>query len=289
MSGVDDLLGRHLRDLPAFRALLRAVEAHFYAGLPLARPVLDLGCGDGHFASVAFDEPLEAGSDPHWGPLTEARERGAYRLLAQAEGARIPYPDGYFATVVSNSALEHIPQVQPVLAEVARVLRPEGWFYFCVPGPSFLSFLSVGRMLDGMGLRPLGQAYRRFFNRISRHCHCDGAGAWRQRLGAVGLNLVRWWPYFPRRALVALEWGHYLGLPSLVCKKLAGRWVLCPSRANLWITERLVRPLYQELLSLDGSAGLAEIGSTELGEVSAGAYLFFVARKQSVFVTGGAS
>jgi len=273
----DDLLWRHLRDLPAFRALLRAVEARFYAGLPLPRPVLDLGCGDGHFASVAFDGPLEAGFDPWWGPLAEAHERGAYRLLVQAEGMRMPYHDGTFATVVSNSVLEHIPRVQPVLAEVSRVLQPGGIFYFCVPGPNFLPFLSIGRSLDW--LWPLrhspfairhspfairnspGEAYRRFFNRISRHCHCDGAEVWAQRLEAAGLRLVRWWPYFSRRALTALEWGHYLGLPSLVCKKLTGRWILWPSRANLWLTERLMRPLYEEPLPQEG------------------AYLFFVVRK----------
>ena len=259
----DDLLWRHLRELPAFRALLRAVEARFYAGLPVPRPVLDVGCGDGHFAAAAFDERLEAGFDPWWGPLTEARERQAYRLAAQADGTQMPYADGTFATVVSNSVLEHIPQVEPVLAEVARVLQPGGRFYFCVPGPNFLPFLSIGRALDRVGLRPLGQAYRRLFNRISRHHHCDGAGVWERRLNGAGFARVRWWPYFSRRALVALEWGHYLGLPCWVCKKLTGRWVLWPSRVNLWLTERLVRPFYQEPAPSD----------------DAGAYLFFAARK----------
>lgn len=264
---MDDLLWCHLRDLPAFRALLRAVEGRFYAGmssipdLPLPRPVLDLGCGDGHFASVVFDEPLDAGFDPWWGPLTESRERDAYRVLAQAEGARMPYPDDHFATVVSNSVLEHIPELPPVLAETARVLEPGGWFYFCVPGPNFLPFLSIGRALDRVGLRSLGDAYRRLFNRISRHYHCDGPQVWEQRLEEAGLELVRSWPYFSRQALVALEWGHYFGLPSLVTKKLTGRWILWPSRVNLWLTERLVRPLYEEPLP---------------GE---GAYLFFVAHK----------
>ena len=275
MKAVDDLLWRHVRDLPAFRALLRAVEARFYAGLPLERPILDLGCGDAHFASVAFGSPLEAGFDPCWDPLREARERGSHRLLSQAEGARMPYPDDVFATVISNSVLEHIPQVQPVLAEAARVLRPGGWFYFCVPGPDFLSFLSVGRALDRLwpcSPSPGGELYRRFFNRISRHHHCDGAEVWERRLEGAGLQLVRWWPYFSRRALVALEWGHYLGLPSLVCKKLTGRWVVWPSRINLWLTERLLRVYYQESLS-SASSGL----STRPTET--GAYLFFVARK----------
>lgn len=265
---MDDLLWRHLRDLPAFRALLRAVEASFYADLPLRRPTLDVGCGDGHFAAAAFEGGLDAGFDPGWGSLAEARERRAYHVLAQAEGARMPYPDGCFAMVVSNSVLEHIPRVQPVLEEVARVLQPGGWFYFCVPGPGFLSFLSVGRALDRVGMHSLGEAYRRWFNRISRHHHCDGAAVWEQRLEAAGLRVERWWAYFPRRALTALEWGHYLGLPSLVCKKLVGRWVLWPSRANLWLTERLVRPLHQESLEV-----CAEDGG--------GAYLFFVTQKRA--------
>jgi SAM-dependent methyltransferase len=273
----DNLLWRHLRDLPAFRALLRAVEAHFYIDLPLTRPVLDLGCGDGHFASVTFDGPLSAGFDPWWAPLIEARERGVYRVLSQATGARMPYRDGYFATVVSNSVLEHIPDLHPVLVETARVLRPDGVLYFCVPGPSFLSFLSVGRVLDGVGLRPLGETYRRLFNRISRHYHCDGAAVWERRLRAAGLQVLRWWPYFTRRALATLEWGHYLGLPSLACKKLTGRWVLWPSRANLWLTEWVLSPPYRESVGLDDGAG-----------DSAGAYLFFVARKTGASAAEGA-
>lgn len=272
---MDDLLQRHLRELPAFRALLRAVEARFYEGLPMPGPVLDVGCGDGHFASVAFGR-VEAGFDPWWQPLTEARGRDAYGVLAQADGAEMPYAGGTFSTLVSNSVLEHIPDLSPVLAEAARVLRPGGWFYFCVPGESFLSFLSVGRGLDRAGLRSWGDAYRKLFNRISRHHHCDGPEVWEERLRAVGLELVRSWRYFSPGALRALELGHYLGLPSLVCKKLTGRWVVCPARANLWLTERVVRPFYEERLSQPPTPD--EMGD---GTDRAGAYAFYVARKPS--------
>ncbi|HDD23998.1 MAG TPA: class I SAM-dependent methyltransferase [Chloroflexi bacterium] len=265
-----DLLWQHLYDLPAFRALLRAVEARFYEHLPLPRPVLDLGCGDGHFASLTFYPALEVGLDPWWHPLVEARSRSAYRVLTMANGERMPYPSGYFATVVSNSVLEHIPDLSPVLAEVYRVLRPGGWFYFCVPGPAFLPFLSVGRAMDRLGLRALGDGYRRLFNQIARHYHSDGVVIWQRRLTDAGLVLTRWWPYFTRRALVALEWGHYFGLPSLVWKKLTGRWILAPTRANLWPVERCLRPLYEESLALAESVPADEL---------AGACLFFVAQK----------
>jgi hypothetical protein len=38
-----------------------------------------------------------------------------------------------------------------------------------------------------------------------------------------------------------LEWGHYFGLPSLVARKLTGKWVIAPIKWNLWLTEKLIR------------------------------------------------
>ncbi len=258
----DDFLWRHLKDLPAFRALLRAVEARFYQDLlPLEEPVLDVGCGDGHFASVAFPEPLAAGIDPESAVLGEARDRGAYRVLAQALGDRLPYADGQFATVISNSVLEHIPGVDDVVAEIARVLQPGGRFIFCVPGDHFTELLLFTQFFRRLHLETLAVAYERYFDRISRHHHCDGPEVWQGRLDAAGLRLESSFYYFSARATQALDLGHYFGAPSLVAKKLFGRWVLAPSRWNLALTERWLRPLYEE--------PLPEIG----------AYLFFVAQR----------
>ncbi len=241
-----DFLTVHLRELPYFRALLRAVEAGFYQEVDLPAPTLDLGCGDGHFAARTFSRPLEVGLDPWWPPLRDARRfhAQAYRLLVQADGAAMPFPDGTFASAVSNSVLEHIPHLDAVLVELARVLRPGAPFVFSVPNHRFLSTLSVGRMLDRMGLRPLGDAYRAFFNRISRHHHCDPPEIWQARLARAGFEVVDWWHYFSPQALHMLEWGHYFGLPSLVVKKLTGRWILAPTDWNLGWLERRLRPFY---------------------------------------------
>jgi ubiquinone/menaquinone biosynthesis C-methylase UbiE len=115
-----DFLFLHVRDLPYFRGLLRAVESEFYQDLDLAGPIYDLGCGDGHFASLTFDHKIDVGLDPWHGPIHEARLRGAYRSLVEADAARTPFPDGHFASGVSNSVLEHIPHIQQVLNETAR-------------------------------------------------------------------------------------------------------------------------------------------------------------------------
>jgi SAM-dependent methyltransferase len=257
-----DFLFLHLRDLPYFRALLRAVESTFYQDLALPAPVYDVGCGDGHFASLTFDHKIDVGLDPWHEPIHEAREHDSYRLLVEADGARAPFPDSHFASAFSNSVLEHIPQIREVLVETARVLRPGALFVFCVPSQNFPRFLSIGRFFDRIGLRAPAAAYRTFFNRISRHLHCDSPETWSERLKASGFSIERHWDYFSPSALAALEWGHYLGLPSMICKLLFGRWMLVRSRSNLWLTMAFLRPYYNETVPQEW-----------------GAYTFYVTRR----------
>jgi SAM-dependent methyltransferase len=257
-----DHLWLQISSMPYFRGLLRAVEARFYENLDLPAPTLDLGCGDGHFASVAFDRRLEVGTDPWWEPLTEAGEQNAYLGLAQSDGAAQPFPNGYFASAVSNSVLEHIPHLDEVLTETARVLQPGAPLIFCVPNHHFLSSLSIGRGLDKIGLRSLGDIYRGFFNRISRHHHCDNPQTWEARLQKAGFQLENWWHYFSPGALQTLEWGHYFGIPSLFSKKFTGRWILVPQPWNLALTRRLTEPYFNEPLATEN-----------------GVYSFYIARR----------
>ena len=241
-----DFLWLNLCELPYFRALLRAVEARFYQEIEIPSPTLDLGCGDGHFAAITFDAGLDVGIDPWWGPLKEAYQRSVYRGLAQSDGSLLPFPNGYFASAISNSVLEHIPNVEAVLLEVARVLQPGATFVFCVPNYRFLDALSIGNYLDQFGLDILGNKYRSFFNRISRHYHCDTPEIWESRLNVAGFRLKKWWHYFSPAALHVLEWGHYFGLPSLILKLLMNRWIIYPSRWNLSIVYNFLHPLYKE-------------------------------------------
>jgi SAM-dependent methyltransferase len=250
-----DYLWNQLTELPYFRALLRSVESRFYESLPVVAPVLDLGCGDGSFARQTFARPLEAGIDPWLSPMQEAAQQAAHRVLALAQGARLPFANSSFQTVVSNSVLEHIPDLDPVIGEAYRVLRPGGYLLFCSPSDHFTDWL--------LGAKLLGDTYRQWFNRISRHQHCDSPATWRARLEQAGFQVERIWYYFSPHALQTLELGHYFGLPDLIAKKLFGTWVLFPSRSNPYLRflEATLRPIYDEPL-----------GDT-------GAYLFGVARK----------
>lgn len=258
----DSFLWQNISSLPYFRGLLRAVEARSYKDLQLKEPVLDLGCGDGHFASVALPGLHLIGLDPGRRSLKEAAKYKIYHKLAQSAGGHLPFSDGHFSTVVSNSVLEHIDDLYPVISEVSRVLVKGGMFVFCVPNDQFLRNLSVSNFLDRIHLKGLGDIYRRFFNKISRHKHCDSFESWKNQLAKSGLKIKEHWDYFSPRSLHVLEWGHYFGLPSLIWKKLTGRWILVPQKWNLFFTERIVRKSYAE-------------GKTQKG----GVYSFYIAIK----------
>jgi SAM-dependent methyltransferase len=257
-----DFLFLQLRDLPYFRAFLRAVESAFYQDLSLPAPVYDVGCGDGHFASLTFDRKIDVGLDPWHAPIHEAKEHGAYRLLVEADGARSPFPGSYFSSGFSNSVLEHIPHIDSVLAETARVLKPGAPFVFCVPNDNFLPTLSIGQGFDKIGLHPLASSYRAFFNKISRHSHCDPPSVWQARLEQNGFALERWWHYFSPQALHVLEWGHYFGVPTFIPHILFNRWIIAPTRWNLFFIERYLRKF------------------VETPEHPQGVYTFYIARRK---------
>ena len=184
---------------------------------------------------MAFDRPLEVGLDPWGGPIRDASARGVYCSLVQAAGARMPFPAGSFASAFSNSVLEHILDVEPVLVETARVLRPGAPFVFCVPNHNFDPNLSVARSLERFGLSSWAAAYRRFFDRIARPRISTrrryGRGGW----SGPALSSCAGGTTSPRRP--CMPWsGHHFGLPSLVARKLSGSWILAPTRWNLALT-----------------------------------------------------
>jgi len=257
-----DYLWLNLKSLPYFRSLLRAVEAKIYQDIELEHPILDVGCGDGHFASVAFNEKLDVGIDPWREPLAKAFHYEGYRYVIQGSGSKLPFSNGFFSSAISNSVLEHIEDVQSVLNETSRVLKSGSLFVFCVPNHQFLSSLSIGKTLDHLGLRYLANIYRTFFNRISRHKHCDAPETWKKRLEISGFEIIKGWHYFSLGAFHVLEWGHYFGLPSWLIYKFTGKYILVSKPWNLWITRRLIEKYY-----------------LESDQQTQGSYTFFITRK----------
>ncbi len=180
-------------------ALWRAVELRVAAEEQYERPLLDLGCGDGLIGQVLFGTEcrVDVGLDPWVDQLQQAAQSGVYRHVDLADGHRLPYTSGAFATVFSNSVLEHIPEVEPVVREVGRVLRPGGHFIFTVPSDAF--DLLLDGYIRAMEAGNVEQAkwYAAGVDVWLEHHHYHTPDEWHDILSAAGMTLVKARYYIP--------------------------------------------------------------------------------------------
>lgn len=121
-------------------------DSHDLAALRLGRcldalagrsgKLLEIGCGAGRnlraFAHYRPDLELH-GTDISKTALQEAWEAGGPIIYQLGDALHLPYADNSFDIVVLFDLLEHVPDVEKAVAEVARVLKPGGVFHGFVP------------------------------------------------------------------------------------------------------------------------------------------------------------
>jgi SAM-dependent methyltransferase len=234
----DDVFTRHLARVPVHRALIRALEHQLFCQEEAAHPLLDIGCGDGYFASLVFPEGIDCGVDVGLSIVAEARANASYRYLAAADGCRLPFPDESFQSVVSNCVIEHIADIDAVVQEVARVLKPQGRFVFSVPNHLFSEQLFTSSLLRKAGMLGLAHRFETWWNRNAAHKHLDSPEVWQERLARYGLAIRRQAYYMSPAATKAFELAHYYAVPSALVHAFVGRWSLFPGRAHASLAYR---------------------------------------------------
>lgn len=105
-------------------------EIHEYARFSGQR-VLDVGCGNGYVLSKYAAEGAEPfGIDITTTAVDVSRRRfellGLKGSFAVGSAERLPYPDSSFDCVCSMGVLHHTPDTPGAVAEIHRVLKPDG-------------------------------------------------------------------------------------------------------------------------------------------------------------------
>jgi SAM-dependent methyltransferase len=146
--------------------------------------LLDVGCGTGaHTAGLADRGWDVTGVDVSEDMLRRARERGL--SVVHADAAALPFENASFDAVVSMWTHTDVSDFPPVVAEVARVLRPTGPFVYAGGHPCFVGPHSLFR--GGEGVPELHHGYRQ----TERYTEGPGviAEGLRARVGATHLPL----------------------------------------------------------------------------------------------------
>ncbi len=115
---------------------------------PAGKRALEVGSGGGYMseeiARLGFDA---TGVDPS-GLSVEAADAharaGGLRIRYQrGVGESLPFEDASFDVVLCCDVLEHVRDLPKVVSEIARVMRPGGFFFFDTFNRTFVSWLAV--------------------------------------------------------------------------------------------------------------------------------------------------
>jgi SAM-dependent methyltransferase len=263
----NDFLQRYITVVPLALAFERYLECKIYINLPLEHPILDLGCGEGLFAKILFAEKIDVGIDPNPRELERARQLDSYTELVQCYGDKIPKSASSYNTIFSNSVLEHIPDLSPVLEEVNRLLSDEGNFYFTVPSDKFDHFSVMNIILSSLGLESMASAFRKSYNRFWRHYHYYSLAKWEELIQAHGFEISQSFEYDPQPVCTLNDFLAPFGFVPYIIKKFTNRWILFPSLRKI-----ILRPFLDSFLKILGNGhktqngGLVFIAAKKVGK-----------------------
>ena len=103
--------------------------------LPRDARILELGAGGGFLGSTLAERGFSrlTLSDLTATALAALRENAPGAPLVGADAEGLPFRDAAFDVVVSSDVIEHLPDVERHVAEIARVLAPGGRYYLKTP------------------------------------------------------------------------------------------------------------------------------------------------------------
>ena len=98
--------------------------------------ILDAACGTGRYAHAFHLAGAKIiGADFSGAMLKIARQKVPEADFVETDIASLPFPRSCFTKINCGQALKHLQDLKPVMAELSRVLKPQGLLAFSVTHP----------------------------------------------------------------------------------------------------------------------------------------------------------
>jgi SAM-dependent methyltransferase len=157
-----------------------------------ASRAVDLACGTGRtgvwLKARGVGELDGVDATPEM--LSRARDRGIYRRLLEEDIRRTSLPAGEYELVTTVLADEHLPALDPLYAEAARLVAPRGWFILVGYHPFFTMSHGVPTHFDGPSGAPL--AIETHVHLLSHHVQAGIYAGWTLKAMDEGLIDEDW-------------------------------------------------------------------------------------------------
>jgi SAM-dependent methyltransferase len=218
---------------PAALALRECARLAAVRELDLPEPILDVGCGDGVFARLAYPTRQIWGIDINPMEVSRAQATASYKTLICGSICDVDLPQRHFHSAIANCSLEHVPDIHGALANIQGALADDALFVLIVPTPDWTQHLAVARLLGKLGLGPLARSYGAALDRLFFHLHLVDDKTWTEYLERAGFEVQE----VRRIVSPAVAWAFdamlYPSTLGYAVKKLTGRWVLAPALRGL--------------------------------------------------------
>lgn len=230
-----NFLFNYSQNAPLALAIERAIECEIMSQQTFSRPILDIGCGDGLFAFILFNEKIDLGIDPNLRELKQAKEYGMYQELIECQGSNVPKESGTFKTIFSNSVLEHIVSLKPMLKEAHRLLAPEGRFYVTLPTDKFDKYSVVYQVLSLFRLYRLAEKYRIFFNYFWKHFNFHNKEGWESIFRDCGFEVIDDKEYASKAICLFDDFLAPFAFISFITKRILNRWIVSSRLRRVYV------------------------------------------------------
>lgn len=150
----------HIPPLSHWRSWEYAAYQHYQ----LDGRILDLGCGDGKYFKLIWPEASDVvGVDVDPTVAELGRISGVYRTVHNTAAYHIPEPDASFDHVFANCSLEHMDNLDAVLSETHRCLKPGGTLLCSVVTNRFVEWSLLPNLVELAGFNEVARVIQKDF------------------------------------------------------------------------------------------------------------------------------